>query len=286
MRIQSLGALLAAGLACGAGAGSPVVFAEDFEDALPALAARFGHAATEGVRIAQEPRPGSPGTHSLVLGKGANSYLYRQIPDQDQLYVRVFVRYDGNTDLDHSGVYVGGYFPPSPHALGDAGLAGVRPGGDRLVNIGLEAPALSAPERHDLFMNWIDMPGPPFGADYWGRSLLQSEGIPIVPGRWRCLELMVKQNRAADAKDGELALWIDGALVQHFRPGHPTGRFDEAGNWRSAPDGTPFPGLRWRDTLDFGFNWVKLQQFHEDGGGAHDVLFDDLVVSRERVGCD
>ena len=125
------------------------------------------------------------------------------------------------------------------------------------------------------------MAGPPYQGQYYGRTMLATERPTNVAGAWRCVELMLKLNSGSTIRDGELALWLDGALVQHFRPGSPRGAFDAAGNWVTNAAGPPFPGFRWRDTTALGLNWVKLQNYQ----GTHDVSIDDFVVSRSRVGC-
>ncbi len=86
----------------------------------------------------------------------------------------------------------------------------------------------------------------------------------VVPGRWYCLEEAVDAGTPAldaDSADGELALWLDG---------QPLGRFKQL--W-----------MRTSNTLAFNVLWLYLF-FHGDHS-ASGLLFDDVVVSRSRVGC-
>jgi cysteine-rich repeat protein len=92
---------------------------------------------------------------------------------------------------------------------------------------------------------------------------------------------MARMNSAPTTRDGELAVWLDGALVQHFRPGSPNGSWDSAGNWVTSANGQPFEGFLWRDTTSLGLNWVRVLNY----ASPQDVLVDDLAVSRSRVGC-
>jgi cysteine-rich repeat protein len=277
-----LRALLVAWLAC-APASAEVLFQEDFEGSVDEIRASFGNGSTgPELRTSADRPPGSPGVQSLVLrgGQDATPSLYHRLAqDELRLYARYFVKYGSGAGFHHAGLYVGGYAPASDWPLGDAGLRGVRPNGDELVVVGFEP--RSGPDRLDFYMNWIDMPGPAYQGSYYGRNVLRTEDVPVAPGAWRCVEVMVQLNGDPRAHDGELALWVDGEPVQHFRPGSPLGAWDEAGNWVTSASGEPFEGFRWRASTDLGLNWVRVLNYDS----PDDVLVDDLVVSRERIGC-
>jgi cysteine-rich repeat protein len=262
-----------------------VVFQEDFEGSVAEIQAHFGDGSTGPEVALSSDRPSaSPGRQSLVLrgSQPTTPSLYHRLPqNESQLYVRYFVKYQGNADFGHSGLYLGGYLPPTDWPQGDAGLKGVRPNGDKLVSIGFESIGWSAPDRLDFYLNWIDMKGGTYQGQYYGRSMLVTESPTNVAGAWRCVEVMAKLNSTGAIRDGELALWLDGALVRHFRPGAPTGSWDAAGNWVTSPSGQPFEGFLWRDTTSLGLNWVRVLNY----ASPHDVLVDDLVASRTRVGC-
>ena len=274
--------LLVSLLACGP-ASAQVLFREDFEGSVDEIQASFGNGSKGAeVRLSTDRPEGSPGIQSLVLrgDRDTTPSLYHRLPgNETRLYARYFVKYGGAAGFHHAGLYLGGYFPASDWPQGDAGLRGVRPNGDELVVVGFEP--RSAPDRLDFYMNWIDMQGPAYQGSYYGRNVLESESVPVAPGVWRCVELMVQLNGDAPSHDGELALWVDDELVQHFRPGSPLGAWDEAGNWVTSPTGQPFEGFRWRGSTDLGLNWVRVLNYDS----PHDVWVDDLVVSRERIGC-
>ena len=276
-----LGAVLLAGPAR-----AQVLFQEDFEGSLEEIRAHFGNGTTgPEVRPSTDRPAGSPGVQSLLLrgNQSATPSFYHRLPqDEARLHARYFVKYGGDSDFHHSGLYVGGYAPPSDWPQGDAGLKGVRPNGDKLVVVGFESRGGSASDRLDFYLNWIDMKGPPYQGNYYGRSMLQTEHVTTAAGVWRCVEVRVTLNSAGGSHDGDLAVWLDDQLVQHFRPGSPLGSWDAVGNWVSAATGAPFEGFRWRDSTGLGLNFVRVLNYDS----SHDLWVDDLVVSRERIGCD
>jgi len=266
-------------------ANAQVLFQEDFEGSISQIKSHFGNGSTGPEVALSSDRPAaSAGRQSLVLrgGQSATPSFYHRLPQNEaQLYARYYVKYQGVDGFWHSGLYLGGYLPPSDWPQGDAGLKGVRPNGDKLISIGLEPQGTSVPKRLDFYMNWIDMKGPAYQGQYYGRTMLRTENVTIVAGAWRCVEVMAKLNSSGSTRDGELALWVDGNLVRHFRPGSPLGSWDSSGNWVTSSSGQPFEGFLWRDTTSLGLNWVKLMNY----GASYDVLVDDFVVSRARVGC-
>ena len=90
-------------------------------------------------------------------------------------------------------------------------------------------------------------------------------------------------NTTSGGHDGELQYWINDTQIQNFIPGSPVGTYDSTGNWITG-SGSGFPGLQWRDSLVYGANWIKIQNY-SDVGTMYDVLFDDLVVATSRIGC-
>lgn len=258
-----------------------IVFSEDFEAPLPQIANRWSAASVSLASLSSDVRPGSSGTSSLRMGgAGSGSNLYRLLPaDYSLLYVRFYAKYGAASGYHHTGGMLGGYQPRSEYPLGDAGLRGLRDNGDRLISIQFEPYAGTG--RLDFYMNWIDMPGVDYMGNYYGRTTLETEKPSVAATQWRCVEYMVKLNQEATGHDGELALWIDGKLIQHLRPGSPLGSWNTVGNWISGPDGQPFGGMRWRDVTTYGLNWVKLQNYD----ATPDVWFDDVIVATSRIGC-
>ena len=94
---------------------------------------------------------------------------------------------------------------------------------------------------------------------------------PIEPGRWYCVEAMLKANSSPEKSDGVQAFWVDGELY---------GRFD---------------GFRWRTTDKLKINSFWLLFYNTDQPARHnkdprpesrvmEVWFDDVVVATEYVG--
>jgi len=255
-----------------------VVFSENFEKPLSAIFANWNGQSADALSHSSDIPTASGGGKSIrIKAVGISGTLYKPLDkNYDQLYFRYYVKFGGN-GFHHTGGYIGGYNPLTNWPQGDAGMRGKRSNDDRLFVIGFE-------ERNDQYLdfynNWIDMPGTSWQGMYYGRSLLKTEKIPLIPDRWYCIELMVKVNSAPDVKDGELALWMDGKLIAHFRPGNPKGFWDQLGSWHTDVNSPPFEGFLWRDTLSYGINWVKIQNYD----AKPDVWFDDLVVATSYIG--
>ncbi len=264
-----------------------VIFAENFETNLSVFSTRFNGGGPSGISTSTDHPSASSGGQSVrLIPSGGNGTLYRQLPtNYNTLYFRYYVKYLGNVS-HHAGGYMGGYFPPSGWPQGDAGLKGVRPNGDRLFISAFEqqgSPNGGQPAtRLDTYNNFVGMQGSAFNGLYYGRNYLVTENVPLSVGQWQCVEMRVKLNTTASGHDGELQLWINGTQVQNFVPGSPVGTYDVSGGWRTGA-GSGFPGLRWRDVLTYGINWIKLQNY-SDVGTPYDVLFDDLVVATKPIG--
>ena len=265
--------------------GSSCVFSDDFEDGLSSTLSRWGNGTSDPSHIAivSDVPAASSGTKSLQLTAGTGevtSYLYKALSrNYDRLYYRYYVKFEGGT-YHHSGAVIGGYDPLTSYPQGDAGLKGVRPNGDKLLDVSFEAVG-DASHRIDYYNNWIDMQGFAYQGQYYGRNLLQDLNI-AVPTQWACIEVMVTLNTPATANNGELVTWINDAEVANFRPGPPNGYWDSAGNWRMSSSSPPFGGFRWRDNTSLGLNWVKVQSYD----AAPKVWFDDVIVATQRVGCN
>lgn len=267
----------------GIAADPAVVFSENFESPLATILSRFTSWAT-GAIVDSTDRPAASGgaKSALILPNGIGGTLYRNLgAEYDRLYFRYYVKYEAG-DYHHTGGIMGGYYPRTDWPQGDAGIKGVRSDGSKMIAVSLET-AGAPNSRLDTYMNWVDMSGPALNGQYYGRNFLSDLNIPIKPGTWQCLEFMIKMNSDPALHDGELSIWVDGVLAAQFRPGSPIGYFDAAGNWRMDPTGTPFPGFLWRDTLSYGLNWFKIQNY-DDVAPATNVLYDDLVIATQYIG--
>lgn len=94
----------------------------------------------------------------------------------------------------------------------------------------------------------------PFSTDFVRRANVTPER-----DRWTCYELMVKSNTSG-ARDGRVALWIDGSLV-----------FDH-------------PGLRFRSIADIASRFVNLGVYSSEVFPNQTVWYDDVIVAKEYIG--
>lgn len=258
-----------------------VIFSDNFEGARSAIFSNWTTNDTNAVSHASDTPVGSAGTKSILIEPlGISGTLYKRLnEDHETLYLRYYIKY-GASAYHHTGGFLGGYYPPTNWPQGDAGLKGIRPNGDRLIHVGFEERSGS---RLDFYANWIDMRGDAFQGLYFGRSFVSDLALPIRTGNWQCVEFMLKMNSQVNNFDGELALWIDGELVVHFKPSSPNGFWAQNGAWNMNAGSPGFQGFQWRDTLNYGLNWVKIQNF-DDTGAPDSVWFDDLVVATEYIG--
>jgi hypothetical protein len=285
-----------------------VILAEDFEvDSIEQLEKRWDMVRNPQVMSFSDLTPEhSHGRQSLLIAQvqaqGTGGDLFTRLKQgQDEVYMRVYVRFAEDCEpVHHFGTCLGGNNPPTPWPKVRAGQPtqgneafwfGIEPFGDRW--------------RWDYYAYWHEMRGSPPRGQTWGNSFLQDKAIRVTKEHWVCIETMVKLNDVGKA-NGELALWIDGQLCSHLRPGIPRGRFvfdkffpDEEGEgvmWDfelgdrrtlpAEPGGTPFPGFSWRTDEDLKANFVWLYLYITQGSPGHinRVWFDDLVVATSYIG--
>lgn len=87
---------------------------------------------------------------------------------------------------------------------------------------------------------------------------------PIEKSRWYCIELFVDAGTPVDSAanaDGRVALWLDDELLFEF---------DDL--W-----------FRTSDALEMDVFWMS--EYTSGGHGDEGVLYDDVLVSRSRIGC-
>jgi hypothetical protein len=116
----------------------------------------------------------------------------------------------------------------------------------------------------------------------------------VPRNKWQCVEIMLKTNSKPEARDGELALWLDGTLTAHVRPGMAIGDWTGMGFQPLPQGGQPFEGFRWRtdERLKVNFFWLLFyvtenaaRQNNVDGPApTNRVWFDDIVVASEYIG--
>lgn len=274
-----------------------VLFAEDFEEgALEDVVKRWSEASNKGGKVlslTDDVSAASRGKRSLqsiaTRGEDTGGHLYKRLPrGVDRLYARFYVKLDPANDGTHHFAGVGGHNPasnwPSPHA-------GERPKGDDRLYIQVEPTDLHRQVEPDgawnIYAYWPEMK---ISADqrYWGQSLRPLEPIRTAKGKWQCVELGVQLNSEPGAHDGELALWVDGALAMRIVKGVRRGPWSGMGFEVLQEGGEPFEGFLWRTSLELQLNFFWLLHYVTDrtyrDAKTHRVWFDDIVVATEPIG--
>lgn len=284
-----------------------VVFVENFEqggvDALNERWESISH--PEIMAVAEDRPPHSGGRRSLAVrhvgGWGEGAHLYRRLErGYEKLHVRFYVKFDQECGPIHHFFHVGGYHPPTPYPQGGAG---VRPRGNDRLTVGIEPHGDAW--KWDYYAYWMEMRGSPPRGQTWGNTFLGQYAPDVARGQWICMEVMIRLNDPQQ-RNGELALWADGRLVSHLRPGFPKGKWvfdrflpDEGGDairWNDArgdrepfivaDGGEPFEGFRWRsdESLKLNFIWVLVYITRAPRNHVSQVWFDDIVAATEYIG--
>ncbi len=280
-----------------------VVWAEGFEEgSVAAVAARYDDRKNPaGMALVPDVPPRSAGASSMRMTARAAATatdLYKQLPDQDELFARWYAKYQPGGPWHHTGVWIGGYNPPSRWPNPQAGL---KPPGDDRFSVSLE-PVFGvggAAPRLDFYNYWMGMRSwmaqPSGTTAYYGNTLVHQNGFTVDEGRWVCLEVHVRLNPdPASARGAALEAWKDDVLVQRFDDAGPLGfwvrdKFCPGGADGAECTSTPAPAdtvldLRFRSTTALRLNAFWPQNYVTAGVDAS-VLFDDMVLATERVGC-
>lgn len=196
------------------------------------------------------------GKHSSV---GAVEYM-PSTPLNDVAYMRLYLRFDDDFSIGTCnqvklfGIHGGA-------ALANTyGGAGRRPNGkDKFSAL------VSIDRRHELHLYAYH----PEQRGGWG-DMAYCDGFfcsaAIDPGRWYCVELMLKPNSPGQ-QDGETAVWVDNKRVIHVDK------------------------LRFRDTGEVRVRRFVIENYFGGGGRWNtspqdqNTYIDNLVISRERIGC-
>ena len=226
----------------------------------------------------------------------------RRVP---QVYWRFYARFVGTTAVPHHWVRVGAGDP----TFQSDGLANTLPAGDKGFWFDLDA-------RRDQFFNfyvyWYQMRSgrcndgttvPGCAGDqgttyFYGNNFTPAGQSAFPRDAWFCLEIMAKANGVGQ-KDGELALWMNDALVGEYRTGIPRGRWLRDNFYSWGPyfqDVQAFDGFDFRSSSDVLLKRITLDAYYEKGSlddlamttpvpEAQIILYDDVVVATDRIGC-
>ncbi|HEY1960654.1 MAG TPA: hypothetical protein VGH28_33815 [Polyangiaceae bacterium] len=283
-----------------------VIWAELFDEGtVGAFTARYDSAANPpGMTLVQDLPAKSKSPASIRLtasGDGANAtdFYKRFSTGYDEWYVRWYVKYDASIAWHHTGVWFGGYNPPTPYPNPQAGL---KPNGDDRFSVAMEPVwnVGTASAQFDFYNYWMGMHSwmaqPSGSTAYYGNALVNQTKFSLDETKWVCVEVHVKLNSdAASAKDGVLEVWKNDALVSSFTGSGPDGYWIRDKFCTPSADGsecTDYPApfntvldLQWRSTLALQLNYFWPQNYVTDSGVTGNVGYADMVIAKERVGC-
>jgi hypothetical protein len=206
--------------------------------------------------------------------------LVKQLPGfYDALYARWWVKLEPGYDLDMSSPLW-----PGLHAGGHAslGASGFLPSGDDRFTVltSHDVATHGMITKLDYRGLYQDCPDPASACYRDELPCTRDEGesfctrpqhretaalVAIEKARWYCVELFVDAGTAvasAAEADGRVSLWLDDELL-----------FEYGDLWfRTSPE------------LKMDVLWMT--EFTSNGHGDEGVLYDDVIVSRSRIGCD
>jgi hypothetical protein len=279
-----------------------VVWTENFEEgSVAALVARYEDSKQPGMGLDPDVPSGSSGKASGKLtasGAGPNAVdFYKKLPGYDELYVRYYAKYEAGVPWHHTGVWVGGYNPPTNYPNPQAGL---KPNGDDRFSVSLEPMEQGAEPRMDFYDYWMNMHSwmdvPTGTTAYYGNSLVHDPTL-TAKARWQCIELHIKLNPdPASAAGAELGVWVDDQVIAQFTDTAPLGYWVKDKFCPNAATGTECTqykpssptlvslDLRYRNTANLKLNVFWPQNYITDPGSGS-VWYDDMVLAKSRVGC-
>lgn len=263
-----------------------VVFTEDFEEStLTDMKARWSNVKNSwAISFSSDVPPGSAGEQSImmrhVVGSNTGAHLYQNFPEgYDTLYARFMVKFSSAHAPVHHFVKLGGYNPPSPWPLGNAGelpdgtddfISGLEPGG--------------AAWNWQFYTYWMNMQGDSI-TGYWGNVFHPSPSAPAPRDEWMSVEMMLTCNDPVTSLKGEQAFWINDEKAVHLGEGFPGGYW-QGGHFYVDAGSPPFEGYQWRSTeeLRLTFFWLCYYMTGGTAGVEDTVWFDDVVVSTDPIG--
>ncbi len=231
----------------------------------------------------------------------------------NQLYLRYHVRFVGLAPNPHHWVRVAA----GTEDFSSSGLANTVPPGDQGYWFDFDA---NADDAFNFYVYWYKMrsgrcndgtavpgcAGDQGSTYHYGNIFRPPEQEAFPRDEWFCVELMAKGNTVGDS-DGELAFFINNRLVGEYQPGTPEGTwlrdsFHTGGcSFSACTPPEPFEGFDFRSDSDVLLKQVFLDAYYELGSftnkkaeleergltvlDVQTILYDDVVVATERIGC-
>ncbi len=231
----------------------------------------------------------------------------------EEMYWRFYARFVGIAPNPHHWVRVAA----GTEAYNSSGLANTVPPGDEGFWFDLDA---NDDDVFNFYVYWYLMrsgrcndgtavegcAGDQGTTYYYGNVFRPEPQEPFERDAWTCIEIGAKANDVGSF-NGELALWVNDELVGRYRPGEPTGtwlraQFHTGGcDFSACIEPVPFEGFDFRSSDDVRFKSIILDAYYERGSSAdkkaelesrgltvsdtQTILYDDIVVATERIGC-
>jgi len=211
----------------------------------------------------------------------------------DELYVRWYVKYQAGAPWHHTGLWLGGYNPPSNWPNPQAGS---KPVGDDRVSFALEPVWGASPNLHfDFYNYWMKMHTcSSCGGAYWGNALVSQNAFTVQDDWWACVEVHANLNTdMGSAAGAALEVWKNDVLVQRFPETGTNGYWVQDHYCPTGADGAQcnyspsLPGpldIQFRSSAALQLNHIWLQNYIT-AASAGNVWFDDVVVAKTRIGC-
>jgi hypothetical protein len=299
---------LAAQYPCDQGMASDpaIVWMENFEEgSVAAVTSRYDAANDpDGMQLVGDVPAKSCGKASMKLTSGGSvnaTDLYKELPGADEWFVRWYAKYQAGVPWHHTGVWFGGYDPPTPYASPHAGF---KPNGDDRFSMAIEPVyGVGAPNpRFDTYAYWMQMHSwmdvPSGNTAYYGNAVVNEKGFTADDATWLCVEVHMKLNTdLASGAGAILQIWRNDVLVQSYDDTSPVGCWIKDKYCPTSADGpecTDYPNLclqpyvpldqQWRSTSALPLNYFWPQNYITDTGTGS-VQFDDMVIAKTRVGC-
>lgn len=235
----------------------------------------------------------------------------------DTIYVRFHVRFPVVAPNPHHWVR----FAAGTEDFVSSGRANTVPDGDEGFWFDFDA---NVDDLFNFYVYWHGMrsgrcndgtttpgcPGDQGTTYHYGNVFRPQDQQAFHRDRWFCVELEAHANQVGPsgaASDGLLAFYVDDALVGAYGPGYPEGTwlrdsFHEGGcDFSACTEPAPFEGFDFRTSADVRFKEMFLDAYYERDttanrratmeergltvSGEQTILYDDVVVATERIGC-
>jgi hypothetical protein len=261
--------------------GASWIFCSGFEEGSKSIWDDYDGNPDSTNMIVDDPGPSAvEGNHAMRFrvppGRGGAD-LVKLLPANDKLYARWYIKYE--TGFDFSAPNHGGGLHAGSRDL--LGRSDYRPTGNDWftgwVEHTTDTHAYNVYSYYrGMYMDCADPNGQCWGdhfpcmVDQGQVYCTKPEHRPgVVPptlttDRWYCVELMMDGGAASQdgvGATGTLDFWVDGAEVG------------------------PWTGLWYRTTTDLKLGILWLNLFHHGDHSVAGVLYDDVVVSKDKVGC-